>query len=180
MTRRSSTIVLAALLVFPGCLATHNERVRVRRDPPGPSVDERQEQARKEYDENLRLPHEVRYNETYLREGTKSVDRVRATPRDPWASYEADRRAVILQPWGDTGKPSQPEEEAKKKPDDEEAAPAAPAPKKEKNEGEGGEGGDKPADEKKDDAKKDEKKDADKKDDAGKDEMKKDEGKKDE
>jgi hypothetical protein len=179
MNLRTSSIAVLATLALTGCLGTDKPRIKVRRDPPGPTVEERQEKARQETDENLRLPQDVRANETYLRESGKAIDRTRQTPRDPWASYEADRRAVILQPWADVGKPSPPAEETKR-PEEEDVLPPPPPKKQEEKKDEGGEGGgeggemkagEKKGSDKKDDAAKP---DADKKDDAGKDEKKDD------
>jgi hypothetical protein len=176
--RTSSIAVALATLALAGCMGTNKPRIKVRRDPPGPTVEERQDEARKENEENLRLPQDVRANETYMRESGKAIDRTRQTPRDPWASYEADRRSVILQPWADVGKPSPPAEETKA-PEEEDLTAMPPKKQPEKKE-EGGEGGEAKPDEKKDADKKDDagKMDADKKDDAAKDE-KKDEKKED-
>ncbi len=124
----SLAFALIAVATLGGCLSTRNERIRVRRDPPGPSFEERRKLTDEQYETRVQLPAEVREREGFLKRSGEEIDRARRTPRDPWASFEADRRRVLLQPWADTGKPPAPMEAETLAPQVEEA-PTTPAKK---------------------------------------------------
>jgi hypothetical protein len=182
---RLSLVALGALaLAFAGCstedpytgrpyVTNHDKAILVRR--PSPTREELQNRPAPAYEDILReqdakqqrleIDKDVRYDTKYLEEGGRETKRAVGPPfgpaHDPWASYEADRRRVLVREWADTGKPEAPAVEPKKeKPIDDD--PYAPAPKIGKKdaaaegdkpaEGEGekkGDEGEKKADEKK-------------------------------
>jgi hypothetical protein len=82
--------------------------------------------------QRLEVPSDVRASTLYLNDGDRAtlnaVGPGYGPKHDPWESYEADRRAVLVRPWSDTGTPEAPAVEPKKERPVEDD-PYAPAPR---------------------------------------------------
>lgn len=146
-----ATFVTASL---QGCLATHSEKIYVRRVPPTkeeldampPESYEavlRRDDARRQ---RLLVPNDVHDETRYLDAGRREMAEAARSPQDPWASYEEDRIRVLQKPvWADVGASPAPEVFPKSEPPVE-ADPFAPVPKSAKKKDDApAEGGDKPA-----------------------------------
>ena len=139
-----------------GCLDTRKEKIYVRRVPPTkeeldampPPLYEdvlRRDDANRE---SLRIPLELHEKTEYLTEGRRSLEQSVRSPRDPWATYEADRiRVIQSRNWADVGKSPPPEVLPKRETPvgDDPFAPVAKMGKKKDAEGEAPAEGDKPA-----------------------------------
>ncbi len=114
--------------------------------PPKPYEQELREQDALE--QRLMVSKDMHEETRYFERSDRELRGWSSTSRDPWESYERERKRVLWRPWSDTGPPFvvEPEPKVQKPIEDDPFAPVPKAAKKTEGE-EGGEGGgEKPAD----------------------------------
>jgi hypothetical protein len=108
-------VLFPTLLLLVGCLNTHQERIRVRRDPD--IVDREEERTRpaeyEEYLARMQAEHEARRltlalktEENWYEDTRQQVGAITGSiPEDPWAAYEKDRLDTLHRNWADAHLP---------------------------------------------------------------------------
>ena len=103
-------LLLLPLLFGAGCLATHKERIHVRRTPEQlqleqlalrPLDPEVRIEAALSKAEDERLPPDLVHALKQRKETLTDLERSRQGPTDPWLAYELERKQVLHRSWPD-------------------------------------------------------------------------------
>lgn len=114
-----SLVLLPSLVLLVGCLNTHQERVRVRRDPEIVEKEERRIRPSDYEDFLLRMQRErearrltlaLKNEENWYQDTRQRIAAITGVPEDPWAAYEKDRLDTLHRNWSDHDLPPPPPE----------------------------------------------------------------------